>query len=585
MKLTLPGRFHTFRLPVLLGAALAPAVLAPAALAQSTARLSVTAAGAQVVGNSEVPTLSHTGRFVAFDSDAPGLVPSDASNMRDVFVRDRYAGTTPGALVRVSVNSAGVAANGASDFPVLSADGRFVAFRSAGFNLDPADTEVFQDIYVHDRQLGTTTLMSKNSFGVDGGGGPCGSPAISADGRYVAFESDSIHLVDDDSNGMTDIFVHDRISGTTWRVNLMNVSPPPPDVNQATSHSANPSISGDGRFVVFQSQAGNLVTGDLGGHWDIFLRDRLLASTTLISRSTAGVQADDNSGVPFISADGAFIAYESSATNLVAGDTNNQADIFVFDRVAGTTERVSVSSAGVQGNVFSREADLSADGRYVVFHSGATTLVAGDTNSTTDVFLRDRVAGTTVRMSLSTGGAQGDKGSQIPAISGDGKLVAFESPAANLVPGDTNNRSDIFLRDPQGCAGGGGWTGYGAGLAGEGGIVPSLFGESCPLPGATVMLHLDGIVGGAPGALFVGLASASVPFKGGSFHVGAMFLTLGFTVGGSSGVAGAGALDLPAALPADPALSGLSIFLQAGFSDAAAVQDVSLTQGLQMTIG
>jgi len=553
--------------------------------AQSTTRLSVTAAGAQVVGHSEVPSLSYTGRFVAFDSQAPGLVPADANTLRDVFVRDRYAGTTAGAIVRVSVSSAGVAGNGASDFPVLSADGRYVAFRSAASNLDPADIEPFQDIYVHDRQLGTTTLASKNSGGVDGGIGAGTSPAISADGRYIAFQSDATNLVADDTNAKTDIFVHDRITGATSRVSLMNVPPPPPNKNQATGHNYNPSISGDGRFVVFQSEAGNLVTGDANSASDIFVRDVLLASTTLVSRSTAGVQGNGNSSVPCISADGSFIAYESTADNLVAGDTNGQADIFVTDRVTGATERASVSSAGVQGNIFSREADLSADGRFVAFHSGATTLVAGDTNGSTDIFVRDRQTGTTTRMSLSTGGAQGDSTSQLPAVSGDGKLVAWESSATNLVPGDTNNRSDIFLRDPQGCTSGGAWVGYGAGLAGAGGIVPGLFGESCPLPGAVVTLRLDSIVGGTTGALFLGLASGAAPFKGGTFHVGALFLTLNLPVGGAPGVPGAGTLSLPAALPANPALSGLNLYLQGAFIDAAAVQQVSLTQGLQLTIG
>jgi Tol biopolymer transport system component len=561
---------------------LAAALLAaPLASAQSTTRVSVTAAGAQVLnGGSEEPSLSATGRFVAFYSSAPGLVPGDSNNIDDVFVRDRQLGT----IERVSVSTAGAAGNGDSDFPSISADGRYVAFRSAAFNFDPADADPTQDIYVRDRLAGTTTLVSKDSAGVAAPFGHSSYPSISADGHFVAFESLSKDLVPEDTNGVSDIFVHELLTGMTYRVSLMNVSPPPPDKNQATGPSYYASISGNGRFVAFGSDAGNLVAGDTNGQGDIFVRDRLLASTTRVSLGPAGVQADDDCSYPTLSDDGAFVVFQTKATNLVTGDTNNQTDVFVAAVATTVAERVSVSTARVQSNFFSNYADMSGDGRFVVFASAGNTLVAGNTNSAPDVFLHDRQTHVTTRSTVSTSGAQADKGGQAAAVSDDGLVVGFQSESTNLVPADTNDRSDVFVRDALGCNGAGGWTAYGAGLAGAGGFVPSLLGTGCPLPGALITLHVEHAVGGAGGTLFVGLGPAALPFKGGSLLVSPILQAV-IGVGGTPGAPGAGGLVLPALLPATPTLSGVSLFLQAAFSDAAAVKDVSLTQGLEMEIG
>jgi Tol biopolymer transport system component len=510
-------------------------------------------------------------------------VPDDANTFDDVFVRDRQLGT----IERVSVSTAGVAGNGDSDFPSISADGRYVAFRSAAFNFDPADTDNTQDIYVRDRQLGTTTLVSTDSNGVAAPFGASSYPCISANGRFVAFESLSKDLVESDTNGVSDVFRHDLLTGSTARVSLMNVSPPPPDKNQATGPSSQASISGDGRYVAFSSDAGNLVgTGaDTNGKRDVFVRDCLLGTTTRVNLGPGGVQADNHCDEPAFSDDGSCVAFHSTATNLVAGDTNGQRDSFVVVLATGVVERVSVSSAGAQGNSFSNYPDISADGRFVVFESPATTLVAGDANATTDIFLHDRQTHVTTLASVSTAGVQGDKGSEVAAVSGDGHLVAFDSAATNLVAGDTNNQLDVFVRDSLACNGAGGWTAYGAGLAGAGGFVPALLGAGCPTPGAVVTLSLEKVVGGAGGTLFVGLGPAALPFKGGSLLVAPIVLQALIGVGGTPGAAGAGALTLPALLPSDPLLSGVSLFLQAGFSDGAAVHDVSLTQGLQLSIG
>lgn len=200
-------------------------------------------------------------------------------------------------------------------------------------------------------------------------------------------------------------------------------------------------------MVVFDSLASNLVAGDTNGALDVFLRDRWNGSTTLISVDSFGVHGLGQSAVGGISADGRFIVFWSDAANLVAGDTNGFSDIFVHDDFTGTTERVSISSAGAQGDAASGECSISDDGRFVVFSSLASNLVAGDTNGTADTFLHDRLSGTTERISTTTLGAEGNSSSGGGWLTPDNRYVLFWSNATNLCPGDTNAARDVFLRD------------------------------------------------------------------------------------------------------------------------------------------
>lgn len=217
---------------------------------------------------------------------------------------------------------------------------------------------------------------------------------------------------------------------------------------QGNDYSSSPSISADARYVVFESNATNLVTGDNNHTADIFLKDRQTGVTSLISIASSGAQADGYSYWPTISANGRFIVFTSAATNLVADDTNTLEDIFLRDRLTGITERISVAANGTQANANSGPgAAVSADGRYVVFSSDATNLVEDDTNEAGDIFLRDRQAQTTTRISLGPGNVQADGGSWNPSISDNGRYVAFVSNAANLVPNDTNGTSDVFVYD------------------------------------------------------------------------------------------------------------------------------------------
>jgi hypothetical protein len=414
--------------------------LAPST-AQVTRRVSVTPGGTQGngdSGNSFVPcvSISADGRYVAFYSLASNLVPGDTNGAQDVFVADRQTQT----IERVSVDSAGAQANGASLGLSISADGRYIAFESYATNLVAGDTNGVVDVFVRDRLNGTTERVSVDSTGMQGNDDSA-LASISADGRYVAFASFATNLVPGDTNNASDVFVHDRQTGATERVSVDSSGV------QGNDLSSRPSISADGRYVAFHSLASNLVAGDTNGNYDIFVRDRQSGTTERISVDSAGVQGNFDSEFASISADGRCVAFASNANNLVVGDTNFSEDVFVHDRQIGTTERVSVGAGGLQANNPSVYPSISADARYVAFFSYATNLVPGDMNVHADVFVHDRQSGTTDRVSISSAGVEGNNDSQFAWISADGRLVAFVSRASDLVLDDTNGALDVFVHD------------------------------------------------------------------------------------------------------------------------------------------
>lgn len=406
---------------------------------QRTERVSVDSGGVEGNGHCYHSAISADGRYVAFRSGANNLVSGDTNNLDDIFVRDRQSGLTE----RVSVDALGVQGNDRSDFPSISADGRYVAFASSASNLVSGDTSSRKDIFVRDRQSGTIERVSVDSLGVQGNF-DSEYPRISADGRFVTFYSAASNLVSGDFNGSSDIFVHDRQSGSTELVSLSSLG------TQGNIGSADSSISADGRFVAFQSEASTLVVGDTNFRTDVFVRDRQSGTTVRVSVDSLGVQANGSSNFPSISADGRYVAFQSSASNLVSGDTNGTSDVFVHDRHSGVTELASLDSFGVQGNSVVWNPSISADGRFVAFHSYSSNLVSGDTNGNLDTFVRDLLTATTVRVSLDSLGAQANGSSGIfdpPAISADGRYLAFASDASNLTSDDTNGLFDIFVRE------------------------------------------------------------------------------------------------------------------------------------------
>src|SRR5439155_3820783 len=311
-------------------------------------------------------------------------------------------------------------------------------------NLVAGDTNQAWDVSVHDRVTGVTERVSVASGGAEVFGYSL-SPSTSADGRYVAFHSGAPDLVPGDPiEGSYDVFVHDRVTGMTERISV-GIGGVPTDAD-----SYHPSLSADGRYVAFYSYASNLVPGaDANGTnaSDVYVRDRLNGTTERVSVATDGTQGNSESLWPAINADGRYVVYYSSASNLVPWDTNAAYDVFLRDVVNGTTERVSVRSDGVEGNKSSSWPAISADGRYVAFQSVATNLFAGDTNVGDDVFVRDRETGATDRISEGLDGALANSRSDYPFISADCRYVAFWSGASNLVQDDTNGVYDIFVRD------------------------------------------------------------------------------------------------------------------------------------------
>jgi Tol biopolymer transport system component len=384
--------------------------------------------------------ISHDGRFVAFQSFATNLVPGDVNGQTDVFVRDRWLGVTE----IVSISTAGVQGDKASgiDGVAISGDGRFVVFASKATTLVPGAPNHSPGIYLRDRSNGTTERVSLDAQGNEAIG-VCGSPSVSDDGRYVAFHSAADHLVVNDSNGKYDVFVRDRLLATTELVSVAT--------NGASGNdsSLRPSMSPDGRYIAFDSGASNLDPNpNNSGQFNIFVRDRTTGTTELASVSMLGFEPGGSSYAT-ISADGRYVAFESGA-HLVATDTNSFTDVYVRDRVSGITNLVTIGWNGAPANHSSISSlvpgSISADGRFVAYYSFASNLVPVDQNLDYDVFVTDRANATTELVSATTSGVQGNSASESVAISADGRFVAFASNATNLFPGGSPS-GGVFVRD------------------------------------------------------------------------------------------------------------------------------------------
>lgn len=406
----------------------------------TTERISVGLNGEEPNGASFVAETSANGRFVALSSLASNLIPGDTNQSEDVFVVDRVTGE----VERVSVAGDGSPGNDTSTDAAISADGRLVAFFSHATNLVPGDTNGLGDVFVHDRATGETRRVSISTQGVEGNESSKDAD-ISGDGRFVVFESGASNLVPFDNHGPCfglsqgcDVFVHELGTGTTERV---SVSAAGAEANGPSGWG--PAISHDGRWVTFYSFASNLVPGDTNSTADVFVKDRTTGAIERASVATDGAQGTGGSLASSVSDDGKVVAFDSSAGNLIPADGNRFSDVFVRDLASGVTERVSVSGGGVEGNRGSWNPKLSADGRFVTFFSEASNLAAGDANGQgRDVFVRDRLTGATEL--ISGGAATG--ASEAPWISPNGRLVAFSS-SAPLAPTKTGTQRDVFVRD------------------------------------------------------------------------------------------------------------------------------------------
>jgi Tol biopolymer transport system component len=430
--------------------ALAP-IAATSAPPPLTIRTSISSTGEEGDASSLGGPVSADGRFVAFDSSASNLVSGDNNGVQDVFLRDLKTGSTQ----RVSLGGAGNEGNGSSSVLALSNNGRFVTFLSEASNLVAGDNNGVADIFVRDLKKAQTWRIFVNS--ADGQGNPTNSGfSISANGRFVAFSS----LVEGDTNGVGDVFVRDLKTGVTTRASVDSSGV------EGDSGSSNPALSADGRFVAFESYASNLVQDDTNGYQDVFVHDLKTGTTQRVSVNSAGEEASGagfdpssncgggsyslDSYSPSISANGRFIAFLSQACNLVEVDNNADfisrgVDVFVHDLKTGETKIVSIGNSGEQF-YFNYEPAISANGRFVAFRS----TYGGEYNLsytiTSNIAVHDLKTGETRLASIDP--VAGDYyyfGSDRPRISDTGRFISFTSDSSNLVPGDTNEDYDAFV--------------------------------------------------------------------------------------------------------------------------------------------
>jgi Tol biopolymer transport system component len=397
----------------------------------------VSGSGQQGNANSGLADLSDDGVWLTFASTASTLIPGVGGTQ--LYLRNLETG----ALEVVSVSTTGEVGLAGSTAPAISGNGRVVCFHSSASNLVDGDGNSQTDVFAHDRITGSTVRVSVASDGTEGDGRSdmCG---VSGDGRFVGFRSASINLVDGDTNGRTDIFVHDRATGVTERITP----------NGGGRGLGSVALSGDGRFVAFDS-IDPILAGDDNGRWDVYVKDRQDGGWRRVSAASDGGENGNSDGPLDISADGDTVVFES-VSRLVAGDENNIADVYV--RGSNGLRRVSNALVPTFGSGGGAAPSVSADGRWVAFVSASAELVPDDTNfdcglfgdNCADVFSWDSETRITRRVSLATDGTQADGDTATissPSLSADGRLVVFRSNATNLVSGDTNGSEDVFLRD------------------------------------------------------------------------------------------------------------------------------------------
>lgn len=458
-------------------------------------RVSLSTAAVPGSGDSWLPSISGDGNAMSFGSNADNLVPGDTNFTADVFVRDLVLGVT----TLVSRPTGGGQSNGGSGLNAISADGRYVAFRSFATNLDPADTDPKADIYRHDRVTGETVLVSQRLLPPTHPEGTFSTPSISQDGRYVAFDCFDDNLVPGDQNGFVDVYVRDMLTGVMELVSVGNLG------QLGNSLSDTPSISWDGRFVAFASSSSNWFPGNEQKNAHAYVRDRLLGTTTLVSYAESGTYGPMGFGFnPSISGDGSHVAFMYIGPDILPSlfDGHNWpgAQVFVRNLLDGKLTYVGYS---IQGGVSAHECRfprLSYDGRFVAWESLSDDLTVTPGHGNQNIFHRDLETAVTVLVNRGMGGVKPNNYAVFPSISADGRKVAFASPASNLVPGDSGMISDIFVRECDVASP----AVYCAPKFGASGCTPaaSFAGAPSASAGAGFLLCADSLVGGQAALIF-----------------------------------------------------------------------------------
>jgi Tol biopolymer transport system component len=381
--------------------------------------------------------LSASGRTMAFISRASNLLPEDTDKIRDIVV----ASLKTGHAALASVSSAGVKGDADCDDPMLDRAGKRVVFSSFADNLVDGDTNGLQDVFVHDLKRHTTLRVSVASDGTEGDERSV-QPVISGNGDLVAFTSQADNLVADDTNGASDVFVHDQHTGVTRRVSLAA------DGTQADGMSFSPALSASGRFVAFLSEATNLVPGLAPTNVNVYVRDLKTGVVKMVSVAPDGSAGDLDSLDVTVSGNGRRVAFTSAAGNLVDSDGHLGWDVFVRDMKKGVTTMVSRGLEGAAADADSRQATISRSGKWLAFTSDATNLVADDTNGLTDIFRMKLKTRMVDRVSVSSDGTEANGNSDQPALGKDARFVAFSTRASNLFQAAPDGVWSVALRRP-----------------------------------------------------------------------------------------------------------------------------------------
>ncbi len=561
------------------------ASLALPAAAQQLTALSVAPNGAFGDFDSASPTVSADGRFVAFVSAARNLVGPEFDLDADVFVADVWNGT----LQRASSTPSGAEGDGESYRPSLASSGRFVGFASTATNLTAASTSGLPQVYVRALDAGATTLVSMNLSGA-GSSGRSEWIDVSDDGRFAAFVSSSGDLIAGDTNSQEDVFVRDLALGITTRISLttsgQEASWPSGPFSAATC--ANVDLTADGRYVAF-STIFALATNDTNAQPDVYVFDRASGALELVSRAASGALGDGASFLPQLSADGRWVLFSSQATNLVSGDANQVLDVFLRDRALGALTCVSRNAAGVPvgaSNSTEAPARLTSDASRCIFSSPSSALVAGDNNGVDDLFLYTRSTG--ALEIVRPFGIEPNAAMAHGALSDQG-LVAFHTAASNLVASDLNGRADVFAWAPSVCAPVAYCT---SGTSAIGCVSQLSASGSASLSNCTLQFVANAVDGQRQGLVFYGISGA-VAFPWGASS--SFFCVKGPTQrtpvqssGGSVGACnGALALDFCAFLAANPTALGApfavgdALYTQAWFRDPAGPKSTALSNGVR----
>jgi hypothetical protein len=379
-------------------------------------------------------SFSSDGRYIAFYSEASNLVPNDSNGRSDVFVRDQQTG----AIELISTNSAGEQGNSLSYVPDISRDGRFASFESGASNLVPG-ASAFIHVYLRDRQTGITTLVGADSPTIIAAGQS--ESALSGDGRYVVFAAG---VRGPNFELRNDCYVFDAETNVTQPLYTRSFGP-----DSTTFYCDSTSISEDGRFIAFRSDAPNIVSGDTNGREDIFLTDRLSGTTERVNlRATGEQSASTTFPGTSLSDDGRFVTFHAVARDFIPTDSGVfSVSVLVKDRATSGLARASIAVSGAAPNDSSLASSMSGDGRFVAFMSRATNLVAGDSNNAADVFIRDLQAGVTARVSVAADGTQANGATYSGSLDKSGKFIALTSEATNMVSGDSNGAFEVFVKD------------------------------------------------------------------------------------------------------------------------------------------